>query len=212
MAAIVVAEPEHQRDERADALARRARSRAAAVITSENAPPWAIPASSAQTYAAPGTATNPIAPSAKTMLTPTSHGRRPPWRSESQGITNELGIAVERSSPASSSPADALAPAALDVRVGEPRVEPVVPATPSSAKIATSSQAVRDRQGSRGTSEPGRDVRRSAPLEHGPRDGDDAGTTTRQRDQGARASRREAAASGTAIAAATVEPIWIPVV
>ena len=48
------------------------------VITSAKAPPCAMPASSAQKYAAPGSATRPTAPTRRTALTPTSHGRLPP--------------------------------------------------------------------------------------------------------------------------------------
>ena len=64
---------------------------------------------------------------------------------------------------ASSSPAELVAPAPLAVRVGQPRVEPVVRRRPSSAKIATSSQAVprapreaagRARRAARGRSPP----------------------------------------------------------
>ena len=64
-----------------------------------------MPARSAQAYAAPGSVTRPIAPTAKKSVTPTSHGRLPPWRSDSHGTTNEHGIAV-RFMQAISSPAE----------------------------------------------------------------------------------------------------------
>ena len=76
--------------------------------------------------------------------------------------------------------------------------------------MATSSHAVRDLQGNRGTSEPGRAC-------SGPPRSSTAHTTAMthaERDSATSAPRQppRRPASGTAIAAATVAPIWIPVV
>ena len=83
-----------------------ARDRVAGSSRARTRHPGRSPRAAPRRNAAAGKATNPIAPRAKTLPTPTSHGRRPPYRSESHGIRNELGIAVSVMQ-ASSSPADA---------------------------------------------------------------------------------------------------------